>query len=360
MKIEDIDSNFKIAEILRDDLIFRNAGEAPFRIFGLLDDSPLMRMPKAVAEATGERIAVLNQKTAGGRIRFKTDSDEIAIFVNAPKLFHVSKTTRLSDGGFDVYSFENEAYKYIGSLIPPGGNCEYFEASVKLPDRNLRDITINFPTFGEFESLLVGLKKDAVLLEGENYRNENPIIYYGSSITQGQCASRPGYTYEAIISRHFNCDYRNLGFSGNARGDITLAEYISSQPMCLFVMDYDHNSPTTETLKQTHERFFLEIRKNNPKVPVIIISKTDTPFSQTERENISKRREIIYKTYENALKRGDKNVYFINGNDAFKIAKSMGISPDDCTIDGCHPNDMGYACMAKLFGDKIGEILGWL
>ena len=96
---------------------------------------------------------------------------------------------------------------------------------------------IHFPLYDNVDELWIGIEKNATLQEGGQYRSLAPVIYYGSSITQGGCASRPGNAYPAIISRQLNCDFRNLGFSGSSRGEQISAQYIAEQPMCVFVMD---------------------------------------------------------------------------------------------------------------------------
>ena len=87
-------------------------------------------------------------------------------------------------------------------------------------------VTLNFPCYGRLCELFVGLDEGATLNEAPEYKYVRPVVYYGSSITQGGCASRPGMSYEAIISRNFNYDYINLGFSGNAKAEDEMIEYI--------------------------------------------------------------------------------------------------------------------------------------
>ena len=102
--------------------------------------------------------------------------------------------------------------------------------------------------YDSVDELLVGLQPGAVLQGGGSYRAAAPVAFYGSSITQGGCASRPGNSYQAVISRMLNCDYRNFGWSGSAHGELAMAQYIAQQPMSLFFLDYDHNSPSAEHL----------------------------------------------------------------------------------------------------------------
>lgn len=107
------------------------------------------------------------------------------------------------------------------------------------------------------------------------YSIEKPIVFYGSSITQGGCASRPGNSYTHIICRWLDANMVNLGFSGNAKGEPEMAELISQIDMGALVMDYDHNAPDAEYLLNTHENFFKIIRSNHPYLPVIFVSKPD-------------------------------------------------------------------------------------
>ena len=171
------------------------------------------------------------------------------------------------------------------------------------------------------------------------------VVYYGSSITQGGCASRPGNCYSHILSRRFDNDFYNMGFSGNAKGEDAIAKYISDMKMDVFVYDYDYNADNPKHLEITHEKMFKTIRKKHPDIPIIILS---APVACTNEE-FKLRQDIIRTTYENALKNGDDNVYFIEGNKIFNI-----LGNDSCTVDKRHPNDLGFMCMAHAVG-KIME-----
>ena len=63
------------------------------------------------------------------------------------------------------------------------------------------------------------------------------------------------------------------------------------------------------------------------------------------------RKEIIYKTYTDALAKGDKNVYFIDGRAA------MAECGYDGTVEGCHPNDLGFYFISKAVGEIVEQIL---
>ncbi len=216
-----------------------------------------------------------------------------------------------------------------------------------LKEKKIRNIEINFPLYNAVSEVYIGLDEDAKVLQGEKYVSKPPIVYYGSSITQGGCTSHPGNAYPNIISRRLNRDFINLGFSGSCKDELVMAEYIATLDMSVFVYDYDYNAGTAEYLEKTHEPFYKLFRKLKPDVPVVFITVADKSFS-----NIEKRKQIIYNTYQNAVNSGDKNVYFIDGQTMYE-----NVGYDLCTVDNCHPNDLGFWYMANSIGKVLDNIL---
>ena len=127
--------------------------------------------------------------------------------------------------GFDMYVKENGEDKYSATFVPPYEIESGFESVKDFFDASMREITINFPNYSNVERLFIGVSQNAKVLPAPEYKIEKPIVYYGSSITQGGCASRPGNAYQAIVSRNLSCNFINLGFSSGARGeDIRIVE----------------------------------------------------------------------------------------------------------------------------------------
>lgn len=359
--IGDVDPNLAVTGTIRgEELVFYNVRFAPFHIYGLIpgnEGEPFRRIPYEVAEKTNPGVLRLHTNTAGGRVRFKTDSARVAIRASMPQKCLMPHMPFLGSSGFDMYAKEGDKSFYKGSFVPPVDRSDGYESCIELGCREMRDITIHFPLYDGVNDLLIGVEPGAVVANGGIYSSELPIIYYGSSITQGGCASRPGNCYTNIISRNLNTDHINLGFSGSGKGELLMAEYIAAQPMSLFFYDYDHNAPSVEHLAKTHEAFFLMVRERHPDLPIIMASQTDTPRTPQKAQKILRRRDVILRTYANAVKRGDSKVTFIDGTTVFEEACKLGISMDGCTVDGVHPNDLGFACMANVFGKAIKERL---
>ncbi len=352
MNVTAVDKNFKVdLEIDKSGLNFYSVDEEPFRIYGIkrIDDR-YYRMPPKVAETVSDGVSTLNEHTAGGRVRFVTDSKRVAIIANLCSVELHPHMCLTASSGFDIYADGVFAGGYRPAVSMP--NSAY-ESIRDLGERRERLITINFPLYTGVKNLYIGLDKGAALLPAPDYKYEKPVVFYGSSITQGGCASRPGTCYQAHISHQLDTNYINLGFSGSAKAEREMAEYIAGLDMSAFVYDYDHNTPSFEHLTETHGRMFDTIRKSHPSLPIIIVTApvAKSPI-ESFNETMSKRRQIIKATYDNAIASGDKNVYIIYGNEFFD---DVG---NEFSVDHCHPTDLGFYFMAKKMIPVISKALG--
>lgn len=343
--IAEVDKNFKVeTNIGKEDAVFFDIQSEPFKIYGVFyEDGMFRRMPQKIADSVSEGVAYLNMNTAGGRVKFKTDSPYVAIVAKMHGVGQMSNFSMTGNAGFDLYFRRDGVEVYKSSFIPPVDMKDGYEGVIELGSSEMRDITINFPTYSGVYSLYIGVSDKSEILAADPYKIEKPVVYYGSSITQGGCAVRPGNSYQGFISRRFDCNYTNLGFSGNAKGEDEIAEYIKELDMSMFVYDYDYNAPTVEHLVATHEKMFKTIRTKNPNLPIIMLSRPKIYLSDEEKE----RRETVERTYLNAVEAGDKNVYYISG------AELMKYTYNDGSVDSIHPNDLGFWSMANVLGDFI-------
>ena len=147
-------------------------------------------------------------------------------------------------------------------------------------------------------------------------------------------------------------DVLNLGFSGNAKGEQSMANYLASLSPSVYVIDYDHNAPTVEHLRNTHYRLYETIRAAHPNTPYVMVTKPDF-IKARDNTDESKRRAVIHKNFMKGIENGDKNLYFIDGESFFSGYADGG----DCTVDGCHPTDLGFYFMAERIGFTIKNIL---
>ena len=345
--ISNIDRNFAVQSSLDlPDIQFHNVLDAPFDIYGLIHENGCFRrMPEQVSKTVSEGVFWLHTHTAGGRVKFITNSRYIAIHAKMPIVSKMPHFTLTGSAGFDLYVGKKE--DYYGSFVPPVEITDGYESVLYFGDCSEREITINFPLYSNVSDLYIGLENKAVVKKASGYKHQKPIVFYGSSITQGGCASRPGNAYQSILARALHTDYVNLGFSGNAKAEDAIAQYIRDLDMSVFVYDYDHNAPTLQHLEATHQRMFSIIRQSNPQLPIVILSRPKYRLDPEEQQRLA----IIRKTYTDAVAAGDKNTYFIDGPALMKYAKNDG------TVDNCHPNDLGFHSMAKALIPLLKQLL---
>ena len=289
-------------------------------------------------------VAQLYKNTAGGRVRFATDSDYVVIRAYMPKIGHHNHMCLLGGAGFDLYE-DNPAAEdsvYVASFRPPYAMTDGYVSVFRFREgKKLRYLTINFPTYSDVAKLEIGLQENAKVTEGMAYRNKKPIVFYGSSITQGGCASRPGNNYISLVCRRMNVDYINLGFSGSGKAVDLIVDYMANLDMSCFVSDYDHNAPDADHLRATHCKMYQKIREKNPTLPYVMMSRPDFGGHGRVADGC-RRRDVIIDTFRYAREQGDGNVYYIDGESYFH-----GAYEDACTVDRTHPNDLGFMYMAE-------------
>ena len=347
MDFTKIDKNMKVeTKIEREGLTFYDIDEAPFKIHGVFRDGDrYVRMPREFAESVNDSIKWLNGHTTGGRVRFVTDSPYIAVKVQVSGESKFSFFSLTGIMGCDVYSGK----QYYGTIIPPMDTTTEYENIINIPNPAEREYTINMPIYSCVHKMYIGIKEGSTLKPADDYQITKPIVFYGSSVTQGGCASRPGNAYPSQIGRELNADFVSIGLAGSAKGEEEMANYIASLDMTAFFFDYDYNANSSEHYKETHEKFFKIIRAAHPELPIIMTTRPKKHLTPQEAQRI----DVMLETYNNAVAAGDKNVYYIKGTDLLddSIAEAA-------LIENTHPNDCGFASMARVMGNKLKEVLG--
>ncbi|MBQ4053129.1 MAG: hypothetical protein IJD33_02190, partial [Clostridia bacterium] len=329
--------------VLREDLVYYDAKD--FDVYGVqYEDGLYRRMPNEYARTVSENVGIIAKESAGGRIRFATDSPFVAIFVKYAAVAKVPNYSFTATMGFDLYAGK----RYIGAFVPALDSVDDYEGVLDICGLDgVQTYTLNLPICSQIKEIRIGVKAGSVMTNAPKYTLQTPVVFYGSSVTQGACASRPGNTYANMLSRALDCDYVNLGFWGNALGEERMAEYIANMDASLFVYDYDYNAPNVTHLQATHEKMFKIIRAAQPNLPIIMLSAPICYPSEVDKE----RENVIKATYENALAKGDKNVAFLSGSEMISLIADMALA------DNIHPADVGFAVMAKRIGEKIKQMI---
>lgn len=331
---------------------FYHITDAPLKIYGLaVKDREKRHFWKLPPEALEQfpRYSYLGRRAAGGRVRFCTDSGSLAVRMTLAQTKEDINIPLSGSAGADIYLGRGRESRFLGYIAPNIHVMEEITVEKTFEKaRKMEIVTVNLPRNDHLLSMEIGIEEGALMEEAPEYSIAKPIVFYGSSITEGGCASRAGNAYTSILSRLLDADYVNLGFSGSARGEAEFARYIAGlEQMSVFVYDYDHNAPDAEWLEKTHEPFFKIIREKHPQVPVVMLSRPDT---DKDLEDAARRREVIYRTYCNAQRNGDEKVWFLDGGQMFGTA-----GRSECTVDGTHPNALGFMRMAEYIYPVLSQ-----
>ena len=365
MDIKKIDKNFDTTFVAPEDIEWFSVREFPFSIHGVVyaeEEGLYRRLPKEIADATNEGVAHLSKHTAGGRIRFSTNSPYIAVRVEEPFEAPFSHMTIAGKNGVTLFA-DNQ---FAGTIMPDyeqivggdtarGGNGTITFDGIKYPycakGENYQ-AEIFMPLYSAVNNVYVGLKKGCVLSAPKAYKHTKPVLFYGSSITQGGCASKTADDYVNRLCRMLDTEILNLGFSGSALAEQVMAEYIARQDASVFVLDYDHNAPNAEHLAKTHFALYETVRKANPTVPIIMMT-MPTIEGYEDRAWYQPRREEILKSFAKAQALGDKNVYLVDCYGCFGV-----LEIGECgTVDDCHPNSLGFLRMAERVYPVLNDLL---
>ena len=309
-------------------------------VYGFGEHGRFRRYTDAIVAAY-PRLAEFDKRCTGARVRFRTDSPMVKV--------ELKVSNQYVDRGMSFYQ-ANAAYAYVGdyshsryaALLGADDTYDSDAVSATFANDGMNDITVFFPRNSTVEDVIVRLEDGAALLPPTPHMLARPFVFYGSSITEQGLTSTP-VAYPSLLSRFFDADFYNFGASGNARGEPELAAYLGKIPKSVFFYDYDHNAPTAEHLRDTHEAFFRVFRQFDPLSPVVMTSRPADDGPETEE-----RAAIVKQTYENAARNGDKNVYFIDGRTLFG-----SVDPNICTTDRTHPNDLGHYLMARTLAEAL-------
>jgi len=298
------------------------------------EDKPaLRRLPLRLKDKFRPPVWYLAQDPSGGRIRFRTDSTTIGLVAENPHFSNMHHMASVGENGFDLYVDGG----YLGSAWPDAAGKIVKEWKVG-QERKMRDVTLYLPLYKPVAIQELSLDTDARTEPARPYAVAKPVVYYGSSITQGGCASNPGGSCQALLERKLNADFVNLGFSGNGLGEPALAEAICElDPSCV-VLDFWGN-PSPEQYSSALPAFVDILRWKWPRLPILVTSPFYFPAEaaggDVAREQSAKRR-TAQALVEQRRKSGDRRIWYVDGLKMLNRDETIGL------VDGVHCNSLGF------------------
>lgn len=324
-----------------------------FKVSGLAwfdEDKPVLRrLPARLKETVRPAVWSLAQDPSGGRIRFKTDSARLAIVAQNPDASTMHHMTTIGQSGFDVYVNG----QYVNSAWPDKNGKIVKEWSLG-PKGPMREVTIYLPLYKPVTVDELVFDKEARWEDPAPFARPKPVVYYGSSITQGGCAENPGLSCQAIVSRWLNLDFVNLGFSGNGLGEPEVARALAEIDAACFVLDYWAN-PSAEVYRETLPGFVEALRTKHPKTPILLTGpyyfSAEAVSPETKARQDEKRR-TARAFVEARRKAGDPFIAYVDGFEMLSPEHADGL------VDGVHANSIGFYFCAKGLEPHLRKALG--
>lgn len=309
---------------------------------------PYGRMPEALKDEFRPDLLFLGRNSAGVAVRFSSNSPMVSAKWTLTNNYSMNHMAMTGIKGLDLYVLVGSKWMFIGTARP--GAKENFSVFVKGMAKNEREFMAFLPLYDGVESLQIGVAQESdigmpkinALVKSESSK---PIVIYGTSITQGGCASRPGMGYTSILSRLLSREVVNLGFSGNGRLDFSMSKAIAMTDPSVIVLDCLPNT-TYQSVKDSAYRFITNILNSHPSIPLYMVENPNFAnliVDKTTAEELQRENAAWLELYTLLRSEGHKNIRYI---------KAYNILGDDNegTVDGVHPTDLGMYRMAqKLF-----------
>ena len=245
--------------------------------------------------------------------------------------------------GLDLYCLQDGKWMFAGSGRPQGKANEATMVKDMLPEE--REYLLYLSLYDGVTSLSIGVDSLSQISGPavELPVRKKPVVFYGTSILQGGCASRPGMAHTNILERWLNRECINLGFSGNALLDLEIAHVIAGVDASVFVLDFVPNA-SVEQIKERADKFYSIIRSKHPDTPILFVENpvfTHSRFNGTAAKEVKDKNETLHTVFQSLKKRGEKNIYLLS-------SKDMIGHDGEATVDGVHFTDLGFMRYAEM------------
>ncbi len=315
--------------------------------------APYDRLPARAEGRVREPVWNLSRHSAGMCARFVTDAPAIQgrwTLTSANLAMNHMPATGVS--GLDLYVKTEAGWCWLG-VGRPAAQTNAVQLVGNLPD-GAREYMLYLPLYNGVTSVEVGIPRDRRIAKGppRDPGRQKPILFYGTSITQGGCAARPGMAYPAILGRRLNYPIINLGFSGNGKMEPELADLLAELDPAVYALDALPNMSLQEVVDRV-EPFVRTLRKAHSDTPILLVEErtsSNAPLLASRGEGHRAKRAALRNAYENLTTEGVRNLHYLHGDHLLK-------GDGEGTVDGSHPTDLGFAQMADAFEVALRPIL---
>lgn len=310
------------------------------------------RLPARARGIVRSAVWSLSRHSAGMLVRFRTDATEIsADYAVTSKSLAMAHMPATGVSGLDLYATDDAGQWRWVSVVRPSAQQMQVKLATGLKP-GLRDYAVYLPLYNGTEYLKIGVPAGTTF-EPIAPRQDPPIVFYGTSITHGACASRPGMPHPAILGRRLNRPVINLGFSGNGKLEKEVGQFLVELNPAVYVLDCLPNMTAAEVKART-EPMVQQLRAAHPRVPIVLVEDrtyADSWIRPSRQVRNDSSRAEFQAAYERMQQAGVNNLYYVPGESL------LGEDRDD-TTDGSHPSDLGFWRQANAIEPSLRKALG--
>lgn len=314
------------------------------------------RLPERAHGVVRDIVWNLSRHSAGECVRFETDATTIqARWTLTSERLAMPHMAAVGVSGLDLYVRTDDGrWRWLGAGRPEKFPTNTARLVTGIPGGN-REYLLYLPLYNGVTKVELGIPEGNTLStpQSREEAHRKPIVFYGTSITHGACASRPGMVHTAILGRRFDRPVINLGFSGNGRMEVEVAKLLAEIDAAVFVLDCLPNMDAVEVTART-AAVVQTLREAHPDTPIVLVEDRSyaSSFLVTSQRNRNlSSRAALQAEYEKLIAAGDKHLYYITG-------EGMLGYDGEGTADSSHPNDLGFMRQADAFAEVIGPLLG--
>lgn len=308
------------------------------------------RLPAAARGKVTSNVWNLSRDSAGMMARFKTDATSIHVHYKVTKerlgMAHMPAT---GVSGVDLYA-RNDAGEWRWVQCTRPDRQEMRVEIIKGLAHGWREYALYLPLYNGIESLAIGVPPGA-RFEGLPPRPK-PIVFYGTSITHGASASRPGMVHTAILGRRFDWPVVNLGFSGNGRMDQEVGDYLAQIDAAVYVIDCLPNMNPAQ-VREKCVPLVQQLRAARPETPIVLVEDrryTNDWITPQKKKFHDDNHAALREAYATLQKAGVKNLHYIPGDALY------GTDTEGAT-DASHASDLGFMRQAEAMAPVIRAAL---
>ncbi len=310
------------------------------------------RLPAKAEGVVRPPVWDLSRHSAGMAVRFMTNAPTIhaqyKLLSSSLAMPHMPAT---GVSGLDLYGeLSSGEERWVQVLAPT--SQEVSQPIVSGLDGARRTYTVYLPLYNGVDALAIGVPADCDF-QPVAPRQDKPIVFYGTSIMHGACASRPGLAIPALLGRRFHRPTINLGFSGNGRMDPEFVDLLAQLDPAVYCIDCLPNMGPADVRERT-KPLVERLRAARPQTPILLVEDrvfTNAPFIPERQQFHRENHRALREEYDALIAAGVPELYYLPGDDL------LGGDGEGAT-DGSHPNDLGFMRNAECYERVLRPILG--